>query len=92
MSGELCRYSSAWDAVAYRDHVQLNDREQKVILHGCKSEWVGSGVPQGLVLGQLLFIIYMNELEIYMNDLEIGIDKKKKTGCQGGQVANGTEH
>ena len=71
-------------------YVGLRDRYQKVIIRGMKSEEleVYSGVPQGSVLGSILFVIYMSDLpSTIKSKLSIFADDTKMMG-EVGSVSN----
>ena len=83
IGGEVNRWVSEW----------LSGRVQRVVINGLSSEWspVKSGVPQGSVLGPILFVIYINDIDEEVCNHLLKFDDTKlfsQMPCMGG-VLNG---
>ncbi len=71
----------------------LKDRKQKVVVNGEESDWtdIQSGIPQGSVLGPVLFLIYVNDLpDVVECMIKMFADDTKLYGQVNGQDGSNT--
>ena len=63
-------------------HLFLSDRHQGVVLNGQSSNWlhIKAEVPQGSILGSLLFLVYINDLPECLATIECGFTLKRVRG------------
>ena len=71
-------------------HSYLHDRHQLVSIAGTNSDYahIKHGVPQGSILGPLLFIVFINDLPLHVNSSQVDLYADDTTLSSSADVKN----
>ena len=83
IGGRILDWTAAW----------LKNRLQRTVLNGSASDWAAvlSGVPQGSVLGPLLFVIFINDIDECAQEISVILKFADDTKV-GNKITSRVEH